>query len=179
MAVVPDSHDFIAGVATTSEMNTYVRDPIRFALNPPLAELRQTVVQSIPNGTGTPITWDVEDWDKNPAGTPQHDNVTNNSRFTAVFAGIYELGGAGGFAANVTGQRVTAWIINGSTVNGSQVSDQALGALGNKVAARSKLVFLNVGDYVELTLFQNSGGPLNTNVTSNEQSSAMIRWVSN
>lgn len=179
MASVPDTHDFTGGVANSTEANAYIRDPLRFLLNPPRAELRQTVAQSIPNGTGTPITFDVEDLDQNIGALAQHDNVTNNSRFTAQYAGWYELGGAVGFAANTTGQRVANWIVNGSSINASQVTDQALSALGNKVAARSKHVFLNVGDYVELTAFQNSGGALNTNVTSNEQSGAMIRWVSN
>lgn len=179
MPVVPESHDFTGGPAPSSEMNAYVRDPLRFLLSPPRAELRQTVAQSLPNGTGTPITFDVEDLDQNVGALSQHDTVTNTSRFTAQYPGWYELSGAVGFAANVTGQRVTSWIVNGSNINAAQVTDQALGALGNKVPARTKHVYLNVGDYVELTAFQNSGGALNTNVTSNEQSSMMVRWVSN
>lgn len=179
MTAVPDTHDFTSGSATTSELNAYIRDPIRFLLNPPRCEVRQTVSQNLSNGVGAPITFNSEDLDENVAGLPQHDTSTNPSRFTCVYPGWYEVGGAAGFAANATGQRIVIWYVNGSPLTSGQATDQALSALGNKVAARGKHVYLNVGDYVELYAFQNSGGTLATNVAAGEQSSMMVRWVSN
>jgi hypothetical protein len=179
MAVVPDTRDFGDTVVTSSEMNTYVRDPIRFALNPPRAQLRQTVLQAVANSTFVPITFDVEDLDQDPSGTGGHSTSVNTSRFTAVYAGWYFIGGAIGFAANVTGQRVAAWSVNGSILFAGQSLVQATGALGNKTNGRGMLVYLNVTDYLELQAFQTSGGALNSNVATGEQSSMAVVWESN
>ena len=177
MAVVPASHTFSSGtVATSSEANTYIRDPIAFLLNRPIANLRQTVVQSIANAAGVAITFDAEDFDT----ANGHDNVTNNSRYTAVYAGRYLLGGGVSYAANATGVRGAYWYVNGSTVAGTEVIIPASGGgIVTSVPARSVLTFLNVGDYVELIAYQTSGGALNTGVTGGGQSSASVEWVSN
>lgn len=178
MATVPDSHDFADGIATSSEANTYIRDPARFGLNPPHAELRQTVAQTLTTGVTAAVTFDVEDVDE-PAAAGGHSTSSNTSRYTAQYAGWYLVGGGVGFAANATGQRAAVWAVNGALLNGSQVMEQATSASNNKVGARTKLVYLNVGDYVELHAQQTSGGNLNTAVTASEQSSMSVLWVSN
>lgn len=179
MASVPDTHDFVGGVATTSEANTYIRDPIRFLLNRPHAELRQTVAQSLTTGVTAAVTFDVEDIDNDPSGAGGHSTSVNTSRYTAVYPGWYQVSGGVGFAANVNGQRAAVWAVNGTLLNGAQVMEQATSASNNKVPARTKLVFLGVGDYVELHALQTSGGALNTAVVASEQSSMTVIWVSN
>lgn len=179
MAVVPDTHDFAGGVVTTSEDNTYIRDPIRFLLNRPRAELRQTVFQTLTTGVTAAVTFDVEDVDADPSGAGGHSTSANTSRYTAVYAGWYLCGGGVGFAANVTGQRAAVWAVNGTLLNGAQIMEQATSASNNKVPARTKLILLNVGDYVELHALQTSGGNLNTDVTASGQSSMSVLWVSN
>lgn len=178
MAVVPTSHTFTDGLKTSSEDNTYIRDPIAFLQSPPIAELRQTTAQSIPNAAYTPLQFNAEDVDS--AGG--HDNVTNNTRYTAVYAGWYQVSGGSGSVPNATGRRITALAVNGAVANGSQISPNNTGAASDtNVPTRTKLVFLNVGDYVELWLYQDSGGALNTNsaVAGVTQSSMTVKWVSN
>lgn len=172
---VPDTHDFADGIFLSSEANAYIRDPIRFLLNRPVAELRQSATQSLSNTTWTSITYDVEDLDTDAA----HSTSSNTSRFTAPYAGWYQVSGGVEFAVSATGQRGVAFAVNGTLVNASRVFVSATAATGMSVPARTKLVFLNVGDYVEVQAWQNSGGALNTFSSAEAASSMSVVWVRN
>lgn len=150
---------------------------IDFVRNKPAAELRQTVAQSISDSTWTSLTFTTEDLDTDPAGTGGHSTSVNTSRYTAVYAGWYLLGGGYSSAVNATGQRGTRWAVNGLVVSASRAFIAATAAVGFELPARMKRVFLNVGDYVELQVWQNSGAPLNTDTSSAEVGSSMsIAW---
>ena len=181
MPVVPGSHTVTGTVATTSEMNSFFRDPINFLLAPPIAELRQTVAQSLTNATFTAITFDTEDVDKDVSGAGGHSTSVNTSRFTAVYPGWYQVSGGVGFANNLTNVRITHIRVNGTTLNGSRQLMTAAnsGINATMVPVRTKHVFLNVNDYVEVWAFQDSGGALNTDVNAETQSTMTVRWVSN
>lgn len=71
------------------------------------------------------------------------------------------------------------WSVNGSQLNSSQTSQQATAANDAGVSARLKHVFLNVGDYLELFAYQESGGNLNTDQSALRASGMSVRWVSN
>lgn len=178
MAVVPSPPVFTPGLSSTTQLSQLV-DVIDFLLAPPRAELRQTVAQSIPNNSVTAITFDTEDLDGNVAGTAQHDNSTNSSRFTAVYAGWYQVSGGVGFSSNATGVRLSRWIVNGTTVNGSEIELAAISGAVTLIPARTIKVYLAVGDYVELGAFQNSGGSLNSAVATGTQSRMSVLWTGN
>lgn len=174
MAAVPTLPNFGPGPASTTQLAQLVA-ALRFAMNPPSAVLRQNTVQSVPNGAFTAVTFDVEDADT----ANGHDNTTNPSRYTAQYPGRYQLSGGPGFAANAAGRRLAEFAVNGTALNGS-----AAGIPGNAaiiaLTARTIDVYLNVGDYVELRVYQDTGGALNTYVLNTDQASSMsIRWVSN
>lgn len=171
---VPSTHDFADGLATSTEMNSYVRDPIQFLLAPPIANLRQTAAQSLTTAVVTALTFNTEDVDS--AGG--HDNVTNNSRYSANYAGWYQVSCGAAFSANATGQRFVQLKVNGSDANGTGAEINATAALNCLVAGRTTLIYLNVSDYVEAYAFQNSGGNLNTAVTTYEHSSLTVQWRS-
>lgn len=179
MPVVPGTHTFVDAIATSSEMNTFVRDPALFMALPPMAELRQTTVQSLTTAVFASINFDVEDLDSNILGGGQHDTAINNSRFTCLFAGWYLCSGGVGFLANATGRRSTRWAVNGTQVNGSAVITVTTVTGACQVPARTKLIYLFVGDYVELQGFQDSGGALNTDTVTTGQSHMSILRVSN
>lgn len=180
MPVVPGSHTFVDGLAPSSEMNSYVRDPISFLLRPPMAELRQLVAQTIATATGTPITFTFEDMDQDPDGIGGHDNSTNPSRYTARYAGWYLCTGAVCWLNNATGLRHTYLRVNGTDVLSSVGSGTPSSADVIAVNNRPRKVFLGVGDYVELIGYQSSGGNLNTFVTNTPyQSGLSVLWVSN
>jgi len=141
---------------------------------PPLAVLRQTVAQSIPHATQTAIQFNAEDLDT--AGG--HDNVTNNTRYTAQKAGKYLLGGAVN-TVSATGFRGVVWFKNGSAVPGSQIDSAPVAGSEWPVAARTIIVTLAVSDFVELRLFQDTGGgALNTGVSSDVQSTMTVAFLS-
>ncbi len=178
MATVPAPPTFSPGASSTTQLNQLV-DALNFALNPPRAEVRQGSAQAIPNNSSTSVTFNVKDLDENVAGEAQHDTSTNNSRFTAVYAGWYLCSGAVCFAANATGVRITQWAVNGSVQNGTDVEISAVSGAVTIVPARTRKLYLAIGDYVELRAFQNSGGSLNTGVTTSNQSGMAVHWVSN
>jgi hypothetical protein len=138
-----------------------------------IAQLRQTVAQSIPTGgTPTPIVFNVADED-----TASGWDTTILSRWVAPVSGRYQVSGGGSFAAAAGGVRTLQFLISGVEVPGSGTLDvgSALGG-GNRLATRTMTVFLNAGDYIELGAFQNTGAPLLTAVAGVEQATLSI-WL--
>jgi hypothetical protein len=174
MATWAATATFTDGVLLSSTMNTYVRDPIDFEARKPIARLRQTVAQSIPASTFTPITFTTEDIDSDPAGTGGHSTSVNTSRWVCQYAGWYLFAGGVGWAANAVGRRICAWFINGTIISGSQMAGPTTAGFDCEITARVEFAYLNAGDYVELTAYQESGGALLTIVTAGTQSSANI-----
>jgi hypothetical protein len=134
----------------------------------PHAFLRQTSNQSIGHGAWTALAWGVEDFDTHGG----HDLVTNTSRYTAVVAGTYTVLVRGGFAANSTGHRGVRVAKNGAVVNNSANYKQTTTAdvwsdLG------SADVHLNVGEYVEGQVIQDSGGAINTSASAGDVGPSM------
>lgn len=163
---VPLTHTFTTGQATSSEMNAYVRDPLSFLANRPIARMRQLVAQTLANNTFTDLTFTGEDFDLEPGGVGGHSISVNTARYTAPFPGYHTLSGGVAFAANASNQRGCRWAVNGSAVNGSAVLVSTVGA-GNVtvVPARVIRVYLNAGDYATIQGYQNSGGNLDTFVS--------------
>jgi hypothetical protein len=175
MATVPSFRTWVTGeIVTAAELNSNVRDAGNFWLSVPVAELRQTVAQSIANGSVVAITFDAEDVDTDGA----HSTVTNTSRFTGQTAGRYRFSGGAAFAANATGYRQTFWRLNSATVNGSGALVPAITGVSSEVAARTMTFTLNgTTDFVELGVIQTSGGALNTAVVGADQPTMSVRWV--
>ncbi len=116
----------------------------------------KSAAQTIPNTAWTPIQFDAEYFDTDV----MHDNVTNNTRITIKTAGYYMVGGSVEWVSNVVGARLMQIWKNGSTVLTSAVhnSDQ----YGNAPGALSTVHYMAVNDYLELVVYQGSGGALNT-----------------
>lgn len=172
MPAVPVLPTITGGVATTSELTAIVA-AVSFLQTPPIAELRQTIGQSIANNAFTAITFDTKD--KDSAGGWSSGA---NTRYTAQYPGWYLGGGIGAFPANATGQRGVAWSINGSTINPAAPFLQPTASGGMNLPSSPQLFFLNIGDFVEFKVFQSSGGALTTVVTGSNQSSMSLLWVS-
>lgn len=178
MATVPAPRTWVTGeVVTAAQLNTNISDVLSFLLTPPLLQCRQTSIQSIANSTspGTGMGFTTEDVDN----TGMHSNVTNTSRAVAVYPGWYQASGAASFAASATNGRGIYGATNGTGVPGTSAFVQASASGFTCVAARSCLVYLNVGDYWEWYAIQNSGGVLNSSVSSSEQPSMVLKWAGN
>ncbi len=112
--------------------------------------------QTIANATWTAIQFDAEYFDTDT----MHDNVTNNTRITIRTAGYYMIGGCVEWVSNTTGMRLMQIWKNNAVVLTSAVhnSDQYGAAPGTL----STVHYLAVNDYIELLVYQASGGNLNT-----------------
>ena len=114
-----------------------------------------TVPQMMP-GEWKTLTFDSERWDT----ANLHDTATNTSRLKAPVAGKYYI------FANITwdtplgsgfwGLRV---VLNGKTAVGEQTLPNS-GASFRTSMSIGTVYALNAGDYVEVQVFQNSGGSL-------------------
>lgn len=103
--------------------------------------------------SAVPLTWDVEISDR----LGMHDNTTNNSRVTAVVAGMYQFA-VSAFNGNTSGMGTIQALLNGTTgIPGSFARREASGSLG--AALPFHIIFsvqMAVGDYVEITVMHSS-----------------------
>lgn len=148
---------------------------INLATSPPIAQLRQTTLQTLTTSVWTALLMQTEDIDTHNG----HSAVTNISRYTCQVAGKYELDGGAAFSASATGQRWLRWHKNGVEVEGSGANMDGNASQQTLMSVRSVVVSLAVGDYVELYAFQSSGADLATYVgVTYAQSSMCIKWIS-
>ena len=152
---------FVVGKARASDQEL-MRLVSSFLLAPPICQARCDTQQTLTTSVAAVVNFTVEDVDT----TDMHSTTTNPSRFTATYAGWYEVAGQVTFAANAAGRRRTYLQVNGTPVPSSGVYLAAGVAEQISVPRQSMLVFLNVGDYLEMVAWQNSGGNLAIHVTS-------------
>ena len=120
--------------------------------------------QSIPNNARTAVALDS---DRFRSRTDYHNTSSNNSRITipVLCQGMYRISFNGEFANNTTGQRNFEIRLNGTTMI-AVIEIQNL-STRNCAGCVSCDYYLNDGDYVEATVFQDSGGALNLNASAN------------
>ena len=168
MAVIPVPATFVAGLAPPEADLNSLRNGINFALSPPLAELRQTVTQSLPNAGWTALTFDTEIIDTDGG----HSTATNTSRYVVQTAGWYLLTAGVSFAASATGGRGLRFAKNGAAQGFGRVFTAPSPMYASDLNT-SKRFLCAVGDYLEVQAFQNSGAALNTNYVANDSGSFM------
>jgi len=126
------------------------------------ARVYRTTVQSIPNSADTLYSFTAEEYDTDG----YHDNSTNPSRITIPSGrgGYYHLGASLAFAAG-TGIVYPRFLKNGSAINGGQGAQPNNAGFGPHANFGTD-IHLAAGDYVEVNVFQNSGGSLNVGGSS-------------
>lgn len=178
MTTVPNtSGGFGLGVVDGSDLNSRLCDPVEFLLNRPIFRGRSTASQSVGTGSWTSLALAAEDVDS----ADGHDNATNNTRYTAVYAGWYQVSCVvGTIAGNVTGRRGARFAVNGTLINASRCLLAATTASAIVMPGTTVVLYLNVGDYVEAQGFQDSGGPLNFGSAAVDDNSMLnVVWESN
>lgn len=107
--------------------------------------------QVVSNATDVLITWNQESYDTDD----MHDNMTNNSRITVQVAGKYSVMAQASWADNSVGMRELS-ILKNSVVVGvvRHLAD------GNAQHVVSFVDECAVGDFLELSVNQDSGGNL-------------------
>jgi len=128
------------------------------------ARLRQFAGQTIPNVTLTPIVFSTGISGVEFDIDGEHDVYVNNTRLTIRHAGRYVIGSTVWWDAfgSTAGYRELKLTLNGTTVVAYDVQPGAV-VVGfppyNHVVTIQDLV---EGDYLEIQVFQNSGGNLDT-----------------
>src|SRR6266498_2901474 len=130
------------------ELNTEIRDALNYLLDPPRAELRQTVTQNLTTATWTDITYTTEDYDQ--TNDPGHDTVTNTARYTAPVTAWYEISGCVATATMASSTLFVRAAVNGSAVAASRAATPFVSGAATGVALPRFGVFLTAGDYVTM-----------------------------
>lgn len=128
----------------------------------PRARVYHNAAQSITNNAVTALAFNSERFDNDGI----HDTTTNTGRLTCKTAGVYAIGGHVNWANNATGLRLISIRLNGTTLLATQGAnavttgnsqDQSVVTLGS----------LALNDYMELMVYQSSGGALNVQAAGN------------
>lgn len=141
------------------------------------ARITHSAAQTLTTGTWTSLAFDTERYD--PSGL--HSNVTNNSRFTIPtgLGGRYLLSANWEWAANASGQRISRFLVNNTTV--IAYDWRAFSGGGSPVATPmggfSTVYVLAAGDFVEIQLQQTSGGNLDVNKAANYSPEFVIQGL--
>jgi hypothetical protein len=123
--------------------------------------------------TDTAINLDTEQWDSDGG----HSTTTNPSRYTVQVAGQYHVVVVGSFPTNATGDRKLGVNVNGAAAMGS-VTQQAAPSAHSWSGCVAVDLSLNVGDYVEMTMWQTSGVSLAPNASTSFGPCMSLTWYS-
>jgi hypothetical protein len=145
-----------------STIARFIRQPM------PQARVTHSVSQSIPNATFTTLAFNSERYNNGA----MHDVATNNSRLTAKVTGLYSIGAAIWFDTNVAGIREVRINLNGATP--IVIARAHVQPDGYAEAILTTEYRLAAGDYVQVLVFQSSGGALS--VTSGAEYSPLF-WA--
>lgn len=147
-------YPFAAGdIATATRLNTR-STAIADLQSPPRCRAWQNAAQTLTTAVFAVVALDTEDIDTEAI----HSTVTNNSRMTIVTPGRYRCIAQASFAGNVTGLRYVGLTKNSTAVARTQAS--AAPAANNGSWQCAEEILCAVGDFIEMQVFQNSGGNL-------------------
>lgn len=118
--------------------------------------------QSIPNNTLTAITFNKERYDP----FQMHSINTNTGRIVLPKNGRYIVGACIEFDGHATGNRQVSIRLNGATVICKVTHEPCAGNIDDVLNLNCVYEF-RPSDYIEVMVFQNSGGALNVQSTAN------------
>ena len=118
--------------------------------------LKKSAAQSVSNATWTAITWNQENYDTDAF----HDTSTNNTRITipAGKGGKYLIASNLKNVANSSGSRLLKIQKNGADIFYGNWMSAVNGH--STITVASQVIALAVADYIEVNLYQDSGGAL-------------------
>jgi hypothetical protein len=125
------------------------------------------------NSTDTLLNFNAADiWDTDTI----HDTTTNNTRLRPATKGIYVCTAQMNFAGNATGTRRVQILLNSATlIANTEIS--AVGAGQTALTALAVWQFNGSTDYIEMQVFQNSGGSLTSPNIGNYSTEFGVTWV--
>lgn len=128
----------------------------------PCVRVFHNTTQSITSGVATALAFNSERFDQaGGSSSTQHDTVTNNSRLTAVYAGVYSIGANVQWASSPTTAAIQL------RVNGTTLIAQSQAQVDYRYMNVGCIYSMSASDYVEVVVTQTSGGALNVSNTAN------------
>lgn len=174
------THVPITGVSPPAAWGTVVNSDIQWLAghptNPkPSCRLFNSTAITITTGTLTVLPFDTEI--TNRGGI--HSTVSNTTRITCPTGGdgSWAFGANIQFAAQVNGTRIAQIIKNGATTLAISEPGAAPVAGNNTDLLLSTFAPLTAGDYIELYVFQSSGGALTLNSATQYSPVFWAYWV--
>jgi archaellum component FlaG (FlaF/FlaG flagellin family) len=164
----------VADVANAALLNAQLHDGLTFMEGPPRVQISCNAAQTLTTTTTfVSLSMNTEQVDSENG----HSTTVNNSRYTCQVAGWYWVQATCSIGPGA-GNRSLQLAVNGATVPGTTIIQVA--PSGNSWGGQtSGWLPLNVGDYLELQAWQNSGASLNTNVGTGLQPTLSAYWISN
>lgn len=168
----PPATAIIGQTPDATWLNANLRDPLLDlrGLNGASVKLfRTSASQAISNSANTAISWQSTAWN---VGTVWA--VGSPTRVTIAVAGWYSVVVNAKWANNTTGRRSAGYRINGT---GAYYALQQTAANGVDTTTGIGLAQLEAGDYLEILVFQNSGGSLNLTGGTEGDTTASVTLV--
>jgi hypothetical protein len=137
----------------------------------PTARVFRGAAVSIPSASWTTVAFDSVRWDTGAAAL--HWSASNPTRLTCQVAGTYAVSGSFGFMTQAGGNHRIAQICLNGSINNGLVNAGSWGATipagPYPYAAPTTVARLNVGDFIELWCYQDSGSAIAMNPSGGVQ----------
>lgn len=158
---------WVDGVSLASAARlTVIEDGIHNVSQAPAVRATHNTTQSLTSGVDTTLAFNTDRFDQaGGASSTMHDTVTNNSRLTCLYAGVYQITAGVRFAANATGIRQLKIRLNNTA--DLMIQNQNALSSGTTIMIITTLYPLAVNDFVEVVANQTSGGALNVESAAN------------
>jgi hypothetical protein len=153
-------------LVTAAQMNANIRDAGNFMLTAPYCNVFRSAALSPANNTLTLVSWDAETEDNDA----MHSTGTNPSRIICQTPGVFGIAAAVSWvtAASLTARRISVRLnAAGASAGGTLVliKDDVNTGSTFSVDQSVPLLFynyrmVNIGDYLEMFIEQESGGTL-------------------
>jgi hypothetical protein len=159
-------------IFTYSTENGWEQMPRMGAVTVPSAKIRRSTNQSIPNSAATIVSLDTADHN-----TDTMYSGATPTRLTIKTPGLYLVSANVEWAANAVGSR-NAWIqVNGNALDRIVETMVDASGAGDSRLNLSQIRRLSAGDYIELAVYQSSGGSLNIATTTNQSNVFSATWL--
>ncbi|MDP9102189.1 MAG: hypothetical protein M3N21_08610 [Actinomycetota bacterium] len=163
-------HTWVANDDATSGNLQSMTAWLDFLRNRSLTVLRQTVQQSIPNASWTALNWDTVGIDVDTLHTG------TSSQLIPPIPGWWALVADAATASNATGQRGLRPVKNGSALFGRDFGPPASG-FSTGLHYACEIDFNGSTDYVEVQVYQSSGGALLTGGSTEDPGRISLKYL--
>ncbi|MCK9896980.1 hypothetical protein [Frankia sp. AgB32] len=174
MATIPSPPSWATPHVTSVELNK-ISTMLNFLQyrSGGFCQLTQTIAHDIPSDSDYPVQMQNEEVDRDGG----HSDQDNLSRYVVRTPGNYLIAGMGALAVNGDGFRASKLMVNGGSANPITLAitqRAAMAGIEPFMPVGPRIAYLNVDDYVELRVRQNSTVTIKTSVADGGSSLTVI-----